>query len=1709
MGKSRKKRNFDFYALEDRVLLSGEGLDGADIDIDAADLSAALLDQLGAADGQLLANSDASAPLVAAPQNADDADSDDIGDINDLADLATFDPALPLEVVFIDAGVDDAETLLSDLRNDSAGTQWLVISLDADRNGIQQITDTLSQLSGVDAVHLISHGDGQGIQLGNTRLDLNSAPSYAGDIASWGHSLDSGADLLIYGCDLASTESGQDLIDILALVCDCDVAASDDATGLEELGGDWILEYTVGDVDTDVAFGFMAQASWRGTLDITSNLVAHYEFEENGGATATDSTANNNDGSWTIAPSWSGNSAVGDYSLNFSGDAVNNNEVVNVPDDASLDFSGDFSVAFWYYSNVSQANSTRIIGSHDGSDGFSIYADADGDLNFFVEGSSNSLIRTVASGFLGDGSWHHVVAVKSLGSLRLYVDDFSSGSSATSFGTIDPAAPVTIGGQSATVGDYEGSLDDVRVYTRALSAGDVSELYALGSGGGGSGYSPSNGVDNSFEHISNVTFAGINNTTGADAGGYADYTGQTATVDVGSTNSLSVTISPDSQDHVTAWVDWNQDFDFDDPGETFIVATNVGTAGPHTVNIVAPNDAVVGTTVMRVSLQYNAAPDSTGTFQYGEVEDYSVTVQGPQTFTVTNTNDSGAGSLRQAILDANANLGADTIDFNITGSGTQVISLSSSLDTITEEVFIDGTTQTGWLEQSFMPIVIDGNDGAFDGLTFSSTADNSEVRGLVMRDFDQDAIEIQAGASGVTVAGNWIGRFASDGTLVAGEDVGDAGIRVLGDSNIIGGTTAADRNVIHDVNYWGGIFLDGGSATSNVVSGNYIGVNVDGNSEIESGSYGGYGIVIDSGASSNTIGGATSAHRNIFGGLDYGVVLNNDASDNNVFQSNWFGLAADGTTQLSLGSADVVVYQGDGTVIGGVGVGNVFASQGGYAAIDSWGSSTDSTVIQGNYIGTDATETLTSDYEVGIQVSVNNTDWTIGGIAAGEGNVIANTTFHGITVSTNSSQISIRGNSIYGNEGLGIDLGDDGMSPNDAGDTDTGPNNLQNWAVLSSVGIADDGTFSYDLDTTTLASGTYMVDFYANTQREGTEVEGARYLGTATSVADGNSSLTGTLSGITLAPGEYVTLVTTDDSGNSSEFSNYAVATDSDADGSAPSDLLTTATTEGGLSINNDGGNDVYLEADDGGSLLGTLGAVSWEFDAAINNTSFPYLLDYAVPGTSNEFTVLVNGGGQLRVLIGGTGYTFASTVDSIQFDDGVRRTIGVTWDGGTGELSLYADGKQQAMLLNARTGYTLASGGNLILAGDQDSVGADSATNQIVSGDLYRVRLFDDARTLTEMAASYRSTLPYDEPNMIANWRFDDLSSEGVITDSVSGNNLTVKHVDQSGFTASEASLTFGVDENAIDGTVVGQVSGVDAEREAQIASLLAADPDLRYSAETGKFYKLDSTTTDFATARTNASAETLGVVSGELVSIGSAHENQLVHQFSVDAGVDVWIGASDLTVEGEWVWEDGQQFWTGDGTSGYGLSAYTNWFSGEPNDAGANQDAAIIRASHGQWLDAVATATSYGSVVQWNADEVLDATQSLTYAINTQTVAGAFTINSDTGEIRVADGTLLDADTLATHTVTVRVTDNATPTANTYDEIFTISLNNLVEDNNAPTDLSSGIELNTDGGNDAYLQASNGGAILGGLSQLTFETRFQIENGAQPTFASYASAG
>ena len=287
-------------------------------------------------------------------------------------------------------------------------------------------------------------------------------------------------------------------------------------------------------------------------------------------------------------------------------------------------------------------------------------------------------------------------------------------------------------------------------------------------------------------------------------------------------------------------------------------------------------------------------------------------------------------------------------------------------------------------------------------------------------------------------------------------------------------------------------------------------------------------------------------------------------------------------------------------------------------------------------------------------------------------------------------------------------------------------------------------------------------------------------------------------------------------------------------------------------------------------------------------------------------------------------------------------------------------------------------------------------------------------------------------------------------------------------------------LDENSLAGTLVGSVYGTDAEREAQIASLLAADPSLTYSAETGKFYKTVTSTSTWTDASTTALATNLNTVGGQLATIRSAAENEILSQFAVDLNQALWLGGSDAGTEGVWLWQqdgsDAGQFWEGDSTGDNIDGAFTDWLAGRPDNSGGLQHYLVLNAT-GEWNDEDNPQIGTGYIIEWDADEVLDATDALTYSIQSQTVTGAFAIDGDSGEITVADGSMLDYETNTSHSISVRVTDGD---SNTYDEAFTVSLNNLVEDSSAPTNLSSGIELNTDGGNDAYLQATNGSTRL-----------------------------
>ena len=376
----------------------------------------------------------------------------------------------------------------------------------------------------------------------------------------------------------------------------------------------------------------------------------------------------------------------------------------------------------------------------------------------------------------------------------------------------------------------------------------------------------------------------------------------------------------------------------------------------------------------------------------------------------------------------------------------------------------------------------------------------------------------------------------------------------------------------------------------------------------------------------------------------------------------------------------------------------------------------------------------------------------------------------------------------------------------------------------------------------------------------------------------------------------------------------------------APTDLVITQATDqtAGLSLNEDGGNDAYLLTTDVTFLDGHA-ALTYEFqfsDLAVAGTSATL---YSYEGPAND--------GQISILADGTvdlfGYQTTGKYTEL-FGDG-DHALAAAWDVVTGEIRVFVDGRYVESVSRPTSTTTLAPSGAVAFGQDMDAIDGNYDPTETFSGKLRDIRVFNSVRTDAAIAASHNRTLSPDEPNMLANWRFDSVGTDGRVVDYVSGNDLTVSNVGAGGgFASSEPTLTLSVDENAANGTVVGTVTGIDPEREAVL-----------------------------------------------------------------------------------------------DGV-------------GDPDD------------------------------------------QPLTYSVESQTEVGAFTIDADTGEISVADGTKLNHEPDPTHTVTVRVTDVS---GNTYDEDVFIALNDL---NDSPVVVGLDLTLgsvnrnatNPVGTSVAAMLASDGGA-------------------------------
>jgi parallel beta-helix repeat protein len=548
------------------------------------------------------------------------------------------------------------------------------------------------------------------------------------------------------------------------------------------------------------------------------------------------------------------------------------------------------------------------------------------------------------------------------------------------------------------------------------------------------------------------------------------------------------------------------------------------------------------------------------------------------TFLVTTTDDSGPGSLRQAILDANHEPGLNRIAFDIAPGGVQSIRPTSALPTVTNPVVIDGTSQPGFAVTPLIELC--GSQAGFFANGLTITAGGSTVRGLVINSFWGSGIVLEA-CGGDVITGNYIGTDVTGTTALGNHTLG---VSISSASNnTIGGIAPGAGNLISGnggfgIGLFGGVLISGG-ATGNLVQGNLIGTDATGTAAL--GNIG-TGVNIFHG-SGNAVGGTAAGAGNLISGnMGTGVSIFFGAT-NNLVQGNYIGTDVTGTAALGNENGGVTVISASNNTIGGTanGAGNVISGNrsrfevnrsDGVAITDGTGN-----LVQGNTIGTDVTGTVAlnnSSSGVAVLSGSNNSivcnvisgntqdgvllrgssnrvqgnligidgcgaalangangvfilggsDNTIGGTAAGAANTIAFNNRDGVLVDGSTGN-AIRRNVIFGNGQLGIELVNGG-------------NLMQPAPVLTSA-ISEGGILTIRGTLTAAPGTTFTLEFFAaatSDNEHGGQAERFLASTTVTTDANGYASFEITLA-VPVSVGEFVTATATDPGGNTSQFS--------------------------------------------------------------------------------------------------------------------------------------------------------------------------------------------------------------------------------------------------------------------------------------------------------------------------------------------------------------------------------------------------------------------------------------------------------------------------------------------------------------------------------------------------------------------------------------------
>ena len=1024
------------------------------------------------------------------------------------------------EIAFIDPRVADSERLLADLQAQrDAGRRIDIVVLDLQRDGIAQISEALVGRHDLAAIHILSEGADGAVSLGNGTLNSESLARSALLIEGWGKALTADADLLIYGCDVAATAQGRALVDALATLTGADVAASTGRTGSSRLGGDWALELHTGAIEASVVVTDATQQAWDGTLSLYT--VTNTNDSGAGSLRQAIINANANAGADTISFNFGG---AGPHTINLTSALPTLTGTVTIDGWSEPGYAGTPLVVL----NGSGAGAVSGLTLGAGSAGSTVrglVVESFGDSGIVIQSNANTIvgnfIGTDVTGLLNHGNTNDGIVVvdaanNTIGGTTTAERNVISGN----------ALGIRIGGTNAggnvIVGNYVGAdvngaatlgnslhgifisrfaaavtgdphdnriggttaseanlivangQDGVSIYNSAIVGNAIlgNRIYANGGLGidlrndgvtandTGDADSGANNLQNfpvltsANANASGTTIVGTLNSLAnqtmrieffanrpsvADAGGFGEgerYLGWAVVSTDGSGNAAFNTtlanIWVNAGDRITATA---TNLATNDTSE---FAANVAATSSGIIVVDTTSDTVDGTTTSIANLGNNRGADgrislreaiaaANNTANGGSPDEIVFNIPLADANHLYYRDNAAAGTFSAPVATTLADSAISDFDTDYaagTARSWYRITLGAADLNVTQAVVIDASTQAGY-DAAKGPIVeINGAAvTAADPNALTLTSGASTVRGLVINSAGDQGIEVDAGAGGSVIVGNYLGTDVS-GTQSRPNDWG--GIGVKSNNVVVGGTSIADRNLI---------------------SGNVSGT----------------------------------------AGLGYGVEIYNSASG---------------------------------------------------------------TIVRGNYIGTTVTGMgALGNSGNGIDVYGGATNAVIGGTAAGEGNIVAYNGGTGIRVQTGTATSAL-GNTIHSNTGLGIDLGTTGVTANDAGDGDSGANNLQNFPVLSSAAVSG-AQLTVAGSLNSAASSFYRIEFFANATADASgNGEGRTYLGfvNVTTNVGGNASFNVTLTG-SVAAGSFISATATQSNAaftaftDTSEFAaNAAVA---------------------------------------------------------------------------------------------------------------------------------------------------------------------------------------------------------------------------------------------------------------------------------------------------------------------------------------------------------------------------------------------------------------------------------------------------------------------------------------------------------------------------------------------------------------------------------------